>query len=295
MGKNTARLIKLVVILIILSGIILIKNKLTELTTQNRPEPFKTIKKEEIVQINIQNDNKETRLYKRDNHWLLEKDGQKFAADEDRINKIIDAFTALEKGEAVSSNKSKQEVLGIGKQGITLKTKNKLYVVYIGNNYTTDKNYLKVDDEGDIFTASGFSDLLNLNDFRDLSVHFIGNEEKVSQVQISFDYKNIVLDKKNNDWYSGEKKLIRERVDFFLNDLKTLKSTDLFIKDPMEGSYYPESLTIKIKENSNEKTAIFFQKDESNFYLKTSNSNLIFQVPDVYVSSFKKEEKDFVE
>lgn len=294
MAKNRRRLLVLFIILLCLALFLLIK-KVLPLATSTAPDLFAGLKKEEVSEIDIQNENSVTKIVKNNNLWITKMGNVDYPADKDRVNKIIESFSSLKRGETSSKNKNNFASLGIGKIKLALITKNKNYSVYIGDNFSADKNYARIDSEDEVFVASGFSDILFPEDFRDLSVHFIDNENNVTYAQIDFSGKSTVLEKKNNDWYIDSNKVLKDRVDFFLNDLKTLKSSDIFIVSPIEGNYYPESLLIKLKENGTEKTAIFYQKDKTESYLKTSNSNYFFSIGDAYVSSLKKEGKDFMQ
>jgi hypothetical protein len=259
---------------------------------QDAPRPFKQIKKEGVAGITLQDDKKETKLYKNKNEWALQKDGVEYRADQERIDSLLNGFVNLEKGEIASNNKEKHSSFGIGTKKISVKSKSQLFVIYIGNVAGLNKNYVRIDNENELFIVSGFTEAFSPEDFRDLRVGLVQNEDQVNEVEIAFDYDKLALVKKNNEWYSKEKKLKKERVDFFLNDLKTLKATDILKETPLlENS----NLTIKIKENDQQRTAEFFQKDNNSYFLKTSTSEKIFQVDGVYVNSLKKQEKDFTE
>ena len=292
MRKNTLRLIILAAVIVVLSGIILLKKIITSYMNQDAPRPFKQIKKEGVAGITLQDDKKETKLYKNKNEWALQKDGVEYRADQERIDSLLNGFVNLEKGEIASNNKEKHSSFGIGTKKISVKSKSQLFVIYIGNVAGLNKNYVRIDNENELFIVSGFTEAFSHEDFRDLRVGLVQNEDQVNEVEIAFDYDKLALVKKNNEWYSKEKKLKKERVDFFLNDLKTLKATDILKETPLlENS----NLTIKIKENDQQRTAEFFQKDNNSYFLKTSTSEKIFQVDGVYVNSLKKQEKDFTE
>lgn len=299
MRKNATRLVLLVITLTVLSGIVLLKNIITSYIGQNVSAPFKQIRKEGISEVLLQYDKKETRLYKNKNEWALQKDGVEYRADQDLIDSLLNSFVNLQKGEIASNNKNKHVSFGIETKKISVRSKSQEFIVYVGNVAGLNKNYVRINNENEVFVASGFTEAFSHEDYRDLRVNLIQNEDRIGEVEISFDYEKLLLAKKNNEWYSNEKKLKKERVDFFLNDLKTLKSTDILKETPFLGS---PSLTIKLKENGQQKTAEFFlpadrqgQKDANSYFLKTSASEKIFQIDGVYVASLKKQEKDFTE
>ncbi len=295
MRKNTIRLVLLAITLVVLSGIILLKNIITSYMSQNVPRPFKQIKKENVAEVVLQDDKKETKLYKNKNEWVLQKDGIEYRADRERIDTVVDSFINLQKGEVFSNNKNKHIGLGIGPRTISLKWRNQRFVLYIGNPVPVgliNKNFIRIKDESEVFIASGFTEAFSPEDYRDLHVNFVQNEDQINEVELTFDYVKLTLLKKNNEWYSNEKKLKKERVDFFLNDLKTLKASDILKEAP---SAVNSDLTIKLKENNQQKSVEFFQKDSNSYFLKTSGSEKIFQVDGIYVNPLKKQEKDFTE
>jgi len=296
MKRNKKRLIQLVVVLFIAFALIIIKNQSagwrTKFLPQKLNQPFLLLKKEEITEMLITKD-KTTSLYKKGGLWFTKKDNNEFRADEERINKIIESLINLKKGDTISSNKNKHKDLGIDKQKIEIKMSGKSYVIYIGNSTGLSNNYVRIGDENEVFVSSGFEEAFTSDDYRDLLVHLINAETKVISIEINFDDKKTVLSKKGNDWKIGDKSAKKDRVDFFLNDLKTLKANDILVKETNFPTVIPTSITIK--EGAQEKSIDFYLQDENNYLAKTSVSEFIYQIPAAYVASLKKEEKDFVE
>lgn len=292
MRKTNLRLLVLGLILVGLLLLFILKHQFLRNFSQKLPLTYPDLKKETISELVITND-KTIYIYKKNNAWFLKNEGFEFRADLERIEKIINSIAALKKEDVVSNNKTKHKNFGIDRQKITLKTKTKNYTVYIGNSVDYNQNYLRVDNQNEVFVGENFSDIFYPNDYRDLNIYFINDENKVNYLQISYNNRNLILENKKDKWYLFSKELKREKVDFFINDLKTLKASDIFtqVKDLPED----ESMTIVIKENNLTKTANFYLKDEENYYLKISYSQLIFQLPATTVTALKKEEKDFLE
>lgn len=296
MKKLTNKLIKLSVLLVLLIVIFIINNKVTSLFVPKKDlQLFAQLNKNDFSQLNIISATKETILYKKNDQWFLKKDSLEYKADEERVNNIIDNILAFKKEEVVSNNKNKHQELGIGQQLVRFKVKNKTISIYIGKTSGITKNYVRINDENEVYVTEGFTDIFYPDDYRDLSVHFISDENKITSVTINYSGKNTILDKKNNDWFTNDKKLKKERIDFFLNDLKTLKATDIYKDENINNELIEPALIIIAKEGSKEQKADFFTKDKDKYLLKTSNSNHIFEIASGYVESLKKEEKDFSE
>lgn len=292
MKRNRTRLTQLIIILLIAAVLIILKNQLPQFLIQKPNQPFSSLKKEQIREM-LLTKNKPVRLYKKDKFWYVKKDNNEFRAEEERINKIIDSFINLKKDNIVSSNKKKHKELGIDKQKMEINAGGKSYAIYLGNNSGLSNNYIRIDNEDDVFVADGFGEAFTSDDYRDLSVHLINDEAKVTSIEIGFEDRKTVLNKKDNDWKIGDKTAKKDRVDFFLNDLKTLKASDIFTKDTNLPNVIP--ITIRIKEGKQEKTIEFYPQDENNYLAKASTSEFVFQIPAAYVASLKKEGKDFIE
>ena len=299
MKRNRTRLIKLLIFFLIFFVVFILKNEFanwrTKFLPQKSNQPFSSIKKEGVTDVILTKD-KTTHIYKKDKNWYVKKDNNEFKADEERINKIIDTIINLKKDSVVSKNKNKHREIGIDKQKIEFKTNNKNYLIYVGALAGLSQfsgNFVRIDNEDDVFIAEGFEDTFTSDDYRNLSVHFVTNESGISNLEISFEDKRAELIKKSDNWLIGNKNAKKDRVDFFINDLKTLKSTDIFAKDKMIPDFI--SLTIKIVENNKEKSIGFYKLDENNYLAKSSTSEYIYQIPAAYIASLKKEEKDFVE
>ena len=297
MKRNKKRLIQLVIVLFVAFTLIIIKNQSASWRAKFLPQksnkPFSLLKKEEITELLITKD-KTTSLYKKGEFWFTKKDNNEFRADEERINKIVESLINLKKGDIVSSNKNKHQDLGINKQKIEIKIPGKSYVIYIGNTSGMSNNFVRIDNENEVFTSAGFEEVFTSDDYRDLLLHLVNHEAKVTSIEIYFDDKKTVLSKKGNAWKIGNKSVKKDRVDFFINDLKTLKAKDIFKKPE---NYQPVDLevSITVKESNQEKNIRFYYGDEENYSANITTSNFDYTIVSAYVASLKKEEKDFLE
>ena len=296
MKRNRARLIQLIAVLLAVFFILILKNQSaswrTQFLTPKPDQPFSSLKKEQIGEIILSKD-KTSSIYKKGKAWYVEKGDNEFRADTDRISKIIESLVNLKKDNIVSSNKNKHKDLGIDKQKIEIKVNGKSYVIYVGSPSGLSSNYVRIGSDDEVFTADGLDETFTSDDYRDLLVHFINDETKVTSIEINFDDENALLTKKDSDWKTRDKNAKKDRIDFFIDDLKTLKARDVFPKETSLPVVI--SLTIKVREDSREKTIEFYPQDENNYLAKTSTSDFIFQIPAAYIASLKKEEKDFIE
>ncbi len=297
MKKSNQRFSTIIFLLIISLLSLILKNNWSKLFPQKTEKMFPNIRKTNIIQLSLSQNSKKTIIYLKNNHWYLKKNNIEYKADEKRIENLINTFISLKKGEVVSTNKNKYSQFGIGKDKISFKTNKKTYTLYIGKSQGFDKNYLRIDNSTDVFITQGFNNVFYPEDFRDLRVKFIDQENNVTQATIIFNGNQTVLNKKKKDWFIDKSKVQKESIDFFINDLKTLKAEDIIsdnviINQPL--------LTIKIKEKDIDKTAQFFPKpknktaENNNYYLKTSNSSLFFEVSSNSVDNLKKDRQYFL-
>ncbi len=287
MEKNTQRLRLLIIIVFFLAAAVFLKNKLPSLTNVGSQLAFPKLNQDTITAIDIRETAGTVTINKRNNQWFVNKNGVDYPADGDRINSILDNLRTLKKGEAVSTNKKNQAGFGIGRQEITLHGKNN-YTLYLGDTTSSDQYYVRIGKNNTVFIAGNLDNILAPADYRDLSIHLVDDENKVKNIKIDYSSKETVLVKNNNQWKVNNTNAVKEQVDYYINDLKTLKATDIFLKNPISYSMAP-ALTI----TADGKTAVFFEKDKDNYYSEISGDKKYYQIPAVYVSSLMKEQKDF--
>jgi len=293
MRKNPKRLISLILLIFIFVSFFLLKDFVkNKFFPEKVDQPFPTISPNKVSQVIFETNDLKEIAYKKNSEWFIKKENIEYQADSQRINQIIINISLIIKSEIISSNKKNHKNLGIDKDKITLKTKDHLYTLYIGQLSGTENNYVRVAEEDDVFTAPGLTAVFTPFDYRDLNVHLITDENQITEISTG----DIELFKKSGQWLVDDKLAKKDRVDFFLNDLKTLKAIDIFPEDPKLGlTGSGAEFFIVITEN-NKKTYLQFHKiDADNYYLKTTKNNFLYLIPNVYAASLKKEEKDFIE
>jgi hypothetical protein len=276
--------------LIFLVVMIFVKNHWKSYFPKKNASIFSNLNKNDINGIEISSTNKSIHLVKKNNRWEIKNNHENLNADQEKVSQLINNFIALNKDEVISTNKNRQSELGIGSDKITFNTAKNTYTLYLGKNFTSEKNYLRIDDENIVFAGIGFGSILT-DDFRDLNPYLVNDEQKVNNITLEYDNNKIGLIKKNNDWLVDNKKANKQTIDYFINDLKTLKASDIFsVNSITESLSYP---TLRIK--TNEKIAEFYPKDNDNYYLIIAGNDHIYQVATVYVTSLEKGEKDLIE
>jgi hypothetical protein len=292
--KNFNRLLTLGGILFLLILFLFSYEKISKLIEETKNiSPFKTLKQQDIKKIIFEKENKKYEIYKKNNSWYLKEKNIEFKADKEKIEKIIEAIIEIKKEEIISKNKSKHQEFGIGKNKIKIFTQNKQITFYVGNNASFNTNYLRINEENEVFLGKNFDEFLTTTDWRDLKINLIEKEEDIEELTLNYEGKTLFFKKEKNQWTINQKKAKKDRVDFFINEIATLKANDIL---PYENiSAIDPSITLQIKAKNQIKKAYFFEKDKDNYWLTTSFNHLVYQLSNVYISSLKKNEEDFIQ
>ena len=248
--------------------------------------------KKQIIKINVLNANKKIYLKNKNNQWFVIQDKVEFTADQERINTILDTLKALKKEDIVSNNKEKQFEFGINNIAIEFSTKDEGWKLYLGKNYSSTQLYVKTGDNEDIFLASDLSNILYPEDFRDLNLHLIDDENKLTQIELDDNVNKLILIKKKDKWYVEDKEAKKDRVDFLINDLKTLSANDITKEKQQLPEFSDFTITLKANKQNILKT---FYKDETNLWVVVSDRDITYVISSAYLNGLKKTEKDLVE
>lgn len=289
MKKNSRRLLILTslvcLLILLLAAVQLLPSVFPEKTAV-----FSSLQKETIQKIIITADKNTTELTQRKKRWAV----GDFPADAERVQNIIDALAALKKDDIASQNKQKYQEFGVdGGKKIELNAQ----VLYVGKTAGYNRSYFRTNKDPVIYVANAdFSSFLEPADFRDLKVLFIADEAKVDKVILVADGKQTAIEKKKDAWIVGRgKKAKKERVDFWINDIKTLKADEIFLEKTIDLSKTNPEITLLVKENNTEKKGTFYVKDKDSYYFHQEKSPYTYQIPASDVVSLKKEEKDLSE
>ncbi|OIP84406.1 hypothetical protein AUK04_02450 [Candidatus Roizmanbacteria bacterium CG2_30_33_16] len=291
MKKNQQRNFWLGLSTVILLLILIFGNRIILKFKPGSPFLFHFDKKQ-VVKIKIINGSNTTTLQNKNNLWYILKKDTEFLADQARIDQILDTLKTLKKEDIISNNKEKQFEFGINNTSIDLSTKDKSWKLYLGKNYSSSQLYVKTNDSEDVFLASNLSSILYPEDYRDLNLHLINDENKVTQIELDDNITKLVLLKKKDKWFIGEKEAKKDRVDFLINDLKTLSANDII----KEKQQFPEfsDFTITLKANKQNILKTFY-KDETNLWVVVSDRDITYVISSAYLNGLKKTEKDLVE
>ena len=291
MKKNQQRNFWLGLSTVILLLILIFGNRIILKFKPGSPFLFHFDKKQ-VVKIKIINGSNTTTLQNKNNLWYILKKDTEFLADQARIDQILDTLKTLKKEDIISNNKEKQFEFGINNTSIDLSTKDKSWKLYLGKNYSSSQLYVKTNDSEDVFLASNLSSILYPEDYRDLNLHLINDENKVTQIELDDNITKLVLLKKKDKWFIGEKEAKKDRVDFLINDLKTLSANDIIKEKQQFPEFSDFTITFKTDKQSVLKS---YYKDKTNSWVLMNNNNVAYVISSIYLNGLKKTEKDLVE
>ena len=291
MKKNQQRNFWLGLSTVILLFVLIFGNRIIAKFKPTSPFLF-LFDKKQIIKINVLNANKKIYLKNKNNQWFVIQDKVEFTADQERINTILDTLKALKKEDIVSNNKEKQFEFGINNIAIEFSTKDEGWKLYLGKNYSSTQLYVKTGDNEDIFLASDLSNILYPEDFRDLNLHLIDDENKLTQIELDDNVNKLILIKKKDKWYVEDKEAKKDRVDFLINDLKTLSANDITKEKQQLPEFSDFTITLKANKQNILKT---FYKDETNLWVVVSDRDITYVISSAYLNGLKKTEKDFID
>lgn len=232
-------------------------------------------------------------MLKKDNHWYINVNNETYPADSERITRIIAGIATITDEEIVSTNKDRHIVLGIEKQRIILKNNTEVKTIYIGESAGIDKYYVRLNDEDLVVIASGMSEVFFPEDYRDLKPKLIIDENNPQKINLNWEENKILLMKKKDTWMVNNINAKKDRIDFFLNDIKTLIATDMYKSLNDKTDQNEPIISIVFTQNNKETVAEFRQDDTENYILKVSGNQYMYRIPAVYVNALKKTVSDF--
>lgn len=290
--KTKNRLLILTTAFFVILGILFAKDPLLQMIKPAAEEPLEGVSAESVATIDVQQGDTITRIEKKDGAWIVKAGEIEFPADNERINNLVNTIANVEKDDIASTNKDRHKDLGIQNDKITLTMGgDETKILFVGAPTQVSKNFVRVGDEEEVFVASGFSTVFNPNDYRDLTIPLVNAENAVAKISVSDDTGELTLEKRDNTWFLGDQEGNPEEVGFYVNNIRTLRASDILKENPVEEQGLTPQRTITVTEDGNDKTLEFFVKDEETYYARTSESDRIYEIStSVYESTNANQE-----
>lgn len=313
MNKNAKRIKKLILLFVILLATLIMLQNLPNFF-QKEPPAAASFKPDYIKTITIVDKGKKTVLKNNGGKWIVlgNKEKPNFEAEKRQVDQLISIITKLKKSEVVSINEKNYSIFAVdGQKSITLESKAplkaiglkpKTVTIFVGRSSLPNQGYFRVKGDPKVYSApADLDNLFSQQDFRDLSLHLITDKSRLGFITIRWDKEPFTLRKVKNSWklvdaVTPNQKLATERIDYFINDLYTLKGNDAVEKRTVETSSLPIEGEIVIGEDEKKTTVVFYRVTNSNlYYVAVSNSLILYQINQSKMAMLKKTKDDFIE
>lgn len=231
------------------------------------------------------------KILKKKNIWITDNNPQ-LPADSDRINEIIDILKILNTSNPISTKKQRKKEFGIIDNRLEITIDGKKTNIYVGLS-DGSRNYLSLNDDNLTFEAEGFTDVFTPFDYRDLRLHMITNESEVTALHLLSPSTELSVHKENDMWMVNKKRAFRDRVDYLINNISTLRALDIV---PLrEELFLSPEITLSIVEKKKEKNSFIVQKDSESYYVRIGTSPYVYVVSGVYINDLLKTESDLTQ
>ena len=293
MNHNRKRLLLLSFVLILFLALFYSKDLIQKNMTPKTVSLF-SLTNENTSQFLLTGESLSQKLIKNGNKWFVEKEGKQFAADPEKVSILIQTLNGLSQETIVSKNKNKHADFGIGTEIIVVKTADRERTLYLGKLYGSSARYARFDKDEAVFVGDNLQSILINSDYRDLKTHVLDDDSSLQSMDIEMNGVKILLVKNKDEWTLGDKKIKKEIVSYYINDLKNLTASDI-VEANVKITETNPTLTIRLKTQKQESTVDFIKYDEKSYAMKSPLYPWLFLIPEVNVASLQKQEKDFLE
>ncbi len=292
--RTTKKILTLLVIVILLGVAYFLRGKSGSLVKKEEKKAF-MIDFRKIDKINIFAEGKRIILVKKEGRWFQEKKGKIFKADEKRVGNLISTAKGLDIQTVISHNPKNFTSLGVNDNKIEFyQGKKKVGELFVGKAWGVGEDYLRI--RNTVFIGSSFNDIIFPSDFRDLSLHFISSQSKPIGIIIRKGGKTMSFRKKGDDWVINGKTADRKKMDYLINDLETLRASDIVSSPKVLESLTPY-LYIKVRLGSGKVVSLRAQKQkegEKEFYLiEIEGKKVGYKVDKFYLENVDKDASYF--
>ncbi|MEI6532369.1 MAG: DUF4340 domain-containing protein [Candidatus Roizmanbacteria bacterium] len=238
-------------------------------------KPYSLLNISQIKSIVLDQSGKKIQFIPDNGTWKVVQNNTTYDSNQEKVSSIIKALTDVTKNNPVSTNKNNHSQFGINSQYIEFETNNQKNRIYIGDSQGIGNNYVRFNDENNIYVGQGFSEVFSSTEFRNLKLNLVKDEKLVNNVKITAPESTIMLEKKDS-------------TISFISTLQTLEGTDILRSAPSDNPLGNPILQISFVEGVNTKTLDIYTKDESSYYAKTNTGPNIYVLNTSTVDTLKK-------
>jgi hypothetical protein len=295
MKRTHQRLLILSIILLVGLGIFFLRDIVTGFFAQQPEKPFASIEPDQVTGVTIKTESETENLIKTDGSWVVVEGDSEFPADQGRVNTLIDAFINLEQETIASENPDRHTELGIGETSVTLKTGDDAHTLFIGDTTQVSQNFVRINEENNVYIAAGFNQVNTPIDYRDLTIPFVQNENAVSRIEITEQGSTLTLSKQENEWYIGGEKANQSEMSFYVNELSVIRASSIVDGNPIAEQGLFTEATITVTEGENVKTVEFYPNDDTTKYAQRQDGETVYEINATLVDSLTKTRAELIE
>lgn len=237
------------------------------------------------------------KLYKENDQWKVESDGEKYNADQAVAGRMVSELNNMKTKSVAATNKERWEQFevtdSLGTRVKLLNGSDVLADVVIGKfSYSEPRNmtsYVRLSEDKEVYGVEGMLGMSfnrNLNSFRDRTII---QSNKTDWTKLTFDYpadSSFVLQKTGDKWMIGEMEADSASVVQYFNKIASLNDGSFADSKPVIAPTH--SLTIEGNNMMQKVEITGYFTEEENFILETN------QNPGAYFNSKTSAEKVFV-
>ncbi|QQR83919.1 DUF4340 domain-containing protein [Candidatus Peregrinibacteria bacterium] len=264
------------------------------------PSLFSNVPFDSVQSINISQSGASVRLVYQEGQWFVLAD-QSFVADQRRIRDFFSALTDATELKLVSENPQRQQVFKVDADAgihVEMQTQqnDKVADFYIGSSGRGQQYYFRFADSDLVqLVQANVSDYLigNAQSWRD---HTIATVQEATLKRVALDDSNgqRVLEKQGDDWMIlllSPRKAEDLAMRTLLSRLELLKADGFASsREAVESDFeHPDyRLAFRFKDDSLKQFSLVAASDHSRYYLKSSETDLIYWVSNSFVDSIFK-------
>jgi hypothetical protein len=216
-----------------------------------------------------------------------------FPADNKKIDTLLETVKKFTNSNVVSKNKDRFKEYGIRPDKYIQINDNKIYV---GDRNGSLGSYIRINEEPILYSVeTDLSEYFYPVDLRNLIPDVVASEKNVTGLTIENNTTNLSFLKDNGQWVVNNQKANREKVDFLINDIKTLNTTDIQEIEAVDNSTMSAMMNISLREDKKTKNVLFYSPNESVVYMQIENGKYVYTLDPSSLLPFQKAEEDFID
>ena len=239
--------------------------------------------KKSIDQILVEGKNS-INLSKQNNDWYVVKNEQKFIADKQKVDLMLEALYSLHHSYYVTKDKSRYSELGFidNNQNIIklFSNEKEAWSLIIGNKTNLGEYYAKKNNEDDIYAIKGDLSLALINNIDDIRVKNFINfaENKIQKISLIKNNNISFTLLKQNDTWSVDKNddfgLDKETTNRYITNIKNLRAF-AFVDEVLD--LISPIFELEITEDNLTKKISFYHR-EKDYLVKTNQSEQVYKI-----------------